>query len=82
MEGQGERKGGKGQKGREKTIYVHLYAHVGQKRRKGGGTHMELEPKYTTVEQCRHSHHSSMIQLWHACKSLVAPPRNIRLAFL
>jgi hypothetical protein len=27
---------------------------------------MELEPKYTTVEQCRHSHHSSMIQLWHA----------------
>jgi hypothetical protein len=43
---------------------------------------MELEPKYTTVEQCRHSHHSSMIQLWHACKSLVAPPRNIRLAFL
>ena len=37
MEGQGERKGGKGQKGREKTIYVHLYAHGGQKRRKRRG---------------------------------------------
>ena len=47
--------------------YMYICMHTwARKDAKEGGTHMELEPKYTTVEQCRHSHHSSMIQLWHA----------------